>query len=405
MDNILVICVDRDNDLGKKAGVKGPVIGRENNLEAASKLALADPTESDANSIFAAVKKFDEVKKNIKNAQVATITGHSKAGFQSDKELNRQIDVVLSKFKAEGFVLVTDGAEDDQIIPILQSRAKIVSKETVIIKQAQQIESAFFTIKEAVKDPYIARIVFGIPAILLLAYFALGTMSFQIIALVFGVYLLMKGFGIEEPLIDIFRRGTGNISVQRSSFPFYIGSIFIAAFGVITAYNLYLTMQFSDPLLDAARIIQATYLFIALAAISVVIGRCIDVVHLKKAFLLRKYLLTGISVILFWWILNTATLVLLREVDLNVFLVTILGSFVVLLISFRLSEVLDIREKVTKLLIGVPIYSTNGTWMGRVKAVDKKKKSITYVKSETNKSIELSKKKFFFKKGKIVLTA
>ena len=163
-------------------------------------------------------------------------------------------------------------------------------------------------------------------------------------------------------------------------------------------------MQFSDPLLDAARIIQATYLFIALAAISVVIGRCIDVVHLKKAFLLRKYLLTGISVILFWWILNTATLVLLREVDLNVFLVTILGSFVVLLISFRLSEVLDIREKVTKLLIGVPIYSTNGTWMGRVKAVDKKKKSITYVKSETNKSIELNNKKFFFKKGKIVLT-
>ena len=61
MDNLLVICVDRDNDLGKKAGVKGPVIGREKNLEAASKLALADPTESDANSIFAAVKKYDEV--------------------------------------------------------------------------------------------------------------------------------------------------------------------------------------------------------------------------------------------------------------------------------------------------------------------------------------------------------
>ena len=405
MDNLLVICVDRDNDLGKKAGVKGPVIGREKNLEAASKLALADPTESDANSIFAAVKKFDEVKKNIKTAQVVTITGHSKAGFQSDKEINRQIDVVLSKFKAEGFVLVTDGAEDDQIIPILQSRAKIVSKEIVIIKQAQQIESAFFTIKEAVKDPYIARIVFGIPAILLLAYFALGTMSFQIIALVFGIYLLMKGFGIEEPLIDTFRRGTGSISVQRTSFPFYIGSVFIAAFGVITAYNLYLTMQFSNPLLDSARIIQATYLFVALAALSIVIGRCIDVVHLKKAFLLRKYLLTGISVILFWWILNTATLVLLREVDLNVFLVTILGSFLVLLISFRLSEVLDIREKVTKLLIGVPIYNKKGTWMGRVESVDKKKKSITYAKNETSKSIELNKKKFFFKKGKIVLTA
>ena len=405
MDNLLVICVDRDNDLGKKAGVKGPVVGRDKNLEAASKLALADPTESDANSIFAAVKKFDEVKKNVKRVEVATITGHSKAGFQSDKEINRQIDLVLSKFKAEGFVLVTDGAEDDQIIPILQSRAKIVSKEIVIVKQAQQIESAFFTIKEAVKDPYVARIIFGIPAILLLLFVALGTMSFQIIALVFGIYLLMKGFGVEEPLIDGLRSVTDSISVQRSSFPFYVGSIFIAAFGVITAYNTFLTMQFTGIVLDTARIVQATYLFIALAGISIVIGRCVDVVHLKKAFLLRKYLLTGISILLFWWILDTATLVLLREVDLNLFLATILGSFVILLISFRLSEVLDIREKVTKLLIGLPIYNMNGIWIGRVEAVDKKRKSIKFLSNETNQSIELGKKKFSFKKGKIVVSA
>ncbi len=404
MDRLLILCVDRDNDLGKKTGIKGPVVGRDRNLKAASALALADPSEADANTIFAAVKKFDELKKSINTLEVASLTGHGKGGFQSDRILNEQLDAVLKKFKPNGFVLVTDGAEDDQIIPILQSHARIVSKETVIVRQAQQIESAFFTLKEVIKDPYVARIVFGIPAILLLLFVALGTMSFQIIAFVLGVYLLMKGFGVEEPLLDALRSITGSISVQRSSFPFYLGSLFIGAFGAITAYNKLLTMQITEPLLDAVRIAQTTYLFIVLAALSVVIGRAVDVVHFKKAFLLRKYLLTGISLFLFWWILETGTMVFLREVDLNLFLSTILGSFVILLVSFRLSETLDIREKVTRLLVGLPIYTTEGTWIGYVKAIDRKRQSITYEGKE-NKSIEVSKKKFYFKKGKIVLSS
>jgi len=405
MDNLLIVCVDRDNDLGKKAGVDGPVIGRKKNLEAASKLALADPTESDANTIFAAVKKFDELSKAMKNVEVVTITGHGKGGFQSDKILNQQIDKVLEKFRARGFVLVTDGAEDDQIIPILQSRAKIVSKETVIIKQAQQIESAFFTIKEALKEPYFARMIFGIPGIALLLFAAFGTTGVQVIMFVLGASLMMFGFGIAEPLIGLFRGITDSISVQRSSFPFYVGSLFILGFGAITAYNKFLTIQLTEPLLDAVGIAQATYFFVVLAALSVVIGRSIDVVHLKKAFLLRKYFLSAVSIFLFWWILDVATLVFLREVDLNLFLVTILGSFVVLLVSFRLSEVLDIREKVTRLMVGLPIYSVNGTWLGRVKAIDKRRKSITYLNQDTSKSVEVNKKKFLLKNGKIVLNS
>ena len=60
---VLVICVDRDDDLGKKAKIKGPVIGREKNIEAGTALILADPGEADANTIFEAVKIFDELKK------------------------------------------------------------------------------------------------------------------------------------------------------------------------------------------------------------------------------------------------------------------------------------------------------------------------------------------------------
>ena len=77
---ILVLCVDRDNDIGVKTGITTPVIGREENLSAASRLALEDPEESDANAIFGAVRildslnipKADREKIDYKNLEAVT---------------------------------------------------------------------------------------------------------------------------------------------------------------------------------------------------------------------------------------------------------------------------------------------------------------------------------------------
>ena len=58
---ILVICVDRDNDLYEKAHVSGPLIGREKNLDGATRLALADPEDPDSNAIFYSIKLLDQI--------------------------------------------------------------------------------------------------------------------------------------------------------------------------------------------------------------------------------------------------------------------------------------------------------------------------------------------------------
>ena len=55
MKKIFVVCVDRDNDLEEKQKSLAPLLV-EKNLEAAQKLILSDPEESDANTMFAALK-------------------------------------------------------------------------------------------------------------------------------------------------------------------------------------------------------------------------------------------------------------------------------------------------------------------------------------------------------------
>ncbi len=173
---VLILAIDRDDDFGVKAGVSGPVIGRDACIDAALKLSLADPEDSDANVVYAAVKLYGELKESgeFDDVEVALITGHHDVGVKSDLELTRQLDMVLEKFPAEGVIPVTDGAEDEQIFPIITSRIPIISSRRVVVKQSEGIETTYYIIyryiKEILSDPEAAKVFLGIPGLILLLY-------------------------------------------------------------------------------------------------------------------------------------------------------------------------------------------------------------------------------------------
>ncbi|AFL94909.1 hypothetical protein CL1_0704 [Thermococcus cleftensis] len=172
----LILAIDRDDDFGQKAGVEGPVIGREACIDAALKLSLADPEDSDANVAYAAVKLHDELRESgeFEDVQVALITGHPKVGVKSDLELARQLEEVLKVFPADGVITVTDGAEDEQIFPIITSKVPIISSHRVVVKQSEGIETTYYIIyrylREILSDPEVAKVVLGIPGMILLLY-------------------------------------------------------------------------------------------------------------------------------------------------------------------------------------------------------------------------------------------
>ncbi len=402
--SVLVVCVDRDNDLGNKTGIQGPVIGRKNMLNAAAKLAIADPEESDANCMFAAVKKLEEIRGYFDASEVACLTGVDKTDFRSDRQVLEQFEIVLEKFPAEGLVLVTDGAEDDQVIPILQSRVPIISKQQIVIKQAHEVESTFYTIKEALKDPFVARIVFGVPGIILLLYFAVGSLSLQIVSLVLGIYLLLKGFGIEEVLFKAAEDFKTNLSFQRISFLFFIGSLFFMVFAVITAYSNFASTFDTDPLTNAIQAIQGSYLLLFLAGESFIVGRIIDLLQLKKAFRVPDQAIIAVSLFLLWIVLDAGTEVFLKRATLNDFLFAMLFSLAVLFLVYRFTKFVDIRKKVTQLLIGLPVYSTEGKWLGKVEKVYKEKELVEFKDHKSKETKQLTKTKFRLSEGKLIAT-
>ncbi|MGI0069281.1 MAG: DUF373 family protein, partial [Nitrosopumilaceae archaeon] len=103
---LLVICVDRDDDIGSKAGVTTPIVGRNACIEAAQRLALEDPEDADSNSIFAAVKTFEDLVSKGYQAEVAIVSGTENKGVQADEKIVSQVKSIMEKFVANGAVIV-----------------------------------------------------------------------------------------------------------------------------------------------------------------------------------------------------------------------------------------------------------------------------------------------------------
>ena len=213
-EQTLIVCIDGDNDIGIKADITTPIIGRDTILESATKLAISDPEEADANAMFGAIKLYDRMVKQYPNEsfEVATIAGSSMGGVEADRKMVRELTEVMEHFKATGVILVTDGFADEELVPIVQSRIPITSIHHVVVKHSERIEETYAVIfrymKMLIEDPYYSKVSLGVPGILLLIIGFL-TASNQlenagmVIAVVLGIVLMLKGFGWDQRLAEL----------------------------------------------------------------------------------------------------------------------------------------------------------------------------------------------------------
>ena len=153
----IVLAIDRDDDLGQKTGISSPVIGKENVIQAAVRLATADPEDSDVNTMFAAVKVYDELKRSGEDCEIVVVCGDKNVGVVSDSKIAEQLDALAASLKPESAIVVTDGSEDEFVLPVISSRFRIDSVHRVVVKQSRTIESTYFMIRRMLNDPKVAK--------------------------------------------------------------------------------------------------------------------------------------------------------------------------------------------------------------------------------------------------------
>jgi putative membrane protein len=249
---ILILCVDRDNDIGFKAQIKTPIISRDMNLNAASKLVLQDPEESDANAMFAAVRVYDELsKENLdEEYEVATIAGFELGGVKADRLILNQLTSVLEKFPANNVILVTDGFGDEELIPIIQSRIPILSIKRIVVKHSEAIEEswAIFSryLRKLIEDPYYSRWFLGVPGALLIALATLWFLNTEYISIFllifFGLLFIIRGFRIDQKIQALIFPSPPNLVRLFTT----ITSLIVFGIGVYQTYSGLITIL-GDP--------------------------------------------------------------------------------------------------------------------------------------------------------------
>lgn len=276
---LLVLCIDRDNDFGTKAGIQSPVIGRESNLKASMALGMADPEDSDTNSLFGAIKIFDEFIARGREAEIATICGSQRVGPHSDTLIAEQLDEVVAKLKVDRVVFVTDGAEDEFILPLVTSRVKVEAVHRVIVRQHHDIEGTYYIIKKAFEDDKLKRtllmpfalalVVYGV-----FAYYGRAAQGLGAIAALVGSYLLLKMVHAGEALRSVYADFTG--AVAQGKFTLFT-SVIAALLVVSGAINAIQQLQ-PDPNALAYTLAFASFMlwWLVGAALVHVLGRILD---------------------------------------------------------------------------------------------------------------------------------
>ncbi len=210
---LLVLVVDRDDDLKRKTGISTPLIGFEENLKAAQALALSDPEEADVNAMFGALRVYKELvdKFSKENVEIATLAGEESEGLEADEKIMRELEEVLKVFKADGVVFISDGVTDEFVLPIISSRIPIVSVKRLVVRQSESVERTWLILgrylRLAFTEPRYARIFLGVPGLILtiagVLYF-LNLISLPLILTAIGLILIFRGFNIDQKILGIY---------------------------------------------------------------------------------------------------------------------------------------------------------------------------------------------------------
>ncbi|MFH1785741.1 MAG: DUF373 family protein [Candidatus Micrarchaeota archaeon] len=376
---ILVLCIDRDNDLYEKAKVSGPLIGREKNLDGALALSLADPEDPDSNAIYYSVKVHDKMKADGHNVVVATLTGHKSLGYQADKEISNQLEKIVMEFNPTSCILVSDGASDEEILPIIKSRIKVDSTKIVFIKQAKELEKTYFVLLEKLRDPYFAKIVIGIPAVLIIllsisSYLGLG---WQIVGIIIGLALLFRISGLEEIFAGVIK--DFRFSFERTSWIGYIGALAILTIGIFVGYQTLqngISMGLANEKI-VALFVGNTIWIVFTSMLLILVAKSIDALMEKKKYRIAKHMLYSAAAGLTSFVLLVGSMWVANisepYIDFGTFLLCIgislvVGYFVTLFVNWYRKEVLlDMKIE------GKEAISEHGSYLGKIVGIDAKK--------------------------------
>jgi len=336
---LLVLCVDLDDDIGRKTDFQTPIVGRDRVEAAAVALATADPEDSDVNVLFKGVNVATELAEE--SVEVAAVAGTEGDDVAANRRVGEEVDEILAGLETGEEVtalVVTDGAQDESVLPVIRSRVPVDGVRRVVVRQAQDLESMYYTIKQVLDDPETRGTLLVPLGILLLiyplavvaSYFDLPGVVLGLTSGLLGLYLLGRGLGLGSRLDSGVRRlrdglYDGRVTIVTT----IVAGVVLLVGGVAGLEQLETTRGDSAAALGAvevaAAIVYGAIEWFAVAGLATSLGQITDEYlagRLEWRYLNAPFYVVAIAVVLY-----AASGYVLEEVALSTLAGALTGAF------------------------------------------------------------------------------
>lgn len=233
----LVVVIDRAGDVPRKTGLATPIAGWEAIQSLVVDMGIADPEDSTVNCLLEGLNVTRRLRDENEDAVVAVVSGGSESMVGADQAIAAEIDELIERFDPDSSIVVIDSTEDERLLPIVESRLAVDSVDRVVVRQARDLESTYYLLKQFLADEELRTTVLvplGIvllvfPAILMLSSLAVAIGS---IAAVIGVFLLYKGLSVEEYVSALSTQAREALYSGRVSIVTYVVAAGLAFVGL-----------------------------------------------------------------------------------------------------------------------------------------------------------------------------
>ena len=277
----LVVCLDRSGEIAETAGVSPPIVGWEAVRSLVIDVGLADPEDSNVNCLLESLRVARELRDSDEECVVAVVTGATDS-VGAGRSIAAQIEELRATRSVSSAVIVTDSAEDERFVPVIESRLSVDSVDRVVVRQARDIESTYYLLKQFLGDEELRQTTLVPLGLALIVFPALLTTTGPVVAVasitaVFGIFLLYKGMGVDTYLSTLSANLRGALYSGQVSVVTYVVGAGLALVGVFAGVLGVSGLDSQEGvLIPAMRFAFDSVPWLAMAALTATTGRLLD---------------------------------------------------------------------------------------------------------------------------------
>ncbi|WP_096393722.1 DUF373 family protein [Halorubrum trapanicum] len=278
----LVICVDRSGAIGRATNVPMPVAGWEAVRSLVTDAGLDDPEDASVNCLLESLRVARDLRDEREESVVAVVSAESDTAVGADRSIASQLDDLVDRYDPRAAIVVVDSAEDERVLPVVESRIPVDSVDRVVVRQARDIESTYYLLKQFLADEQLRSTIlvpFGVALLLVPALFAWFSAGEAIagVAGLLGAALLYKGLAIDRFVAGMPERVREALYAGQVSVVTYVvaGGLALVGgfFGFLAASDL---NPGSPRLVEVVEFAYAAVPWFAVAGVTAAVGRLLD---------------------------------------------------------------------------------------------------------------------------------